>query len=466
MTTAASTAKVLGGWRESGDEPLPDRLAGAVERAVLEGRLTIDARIPSERELARALAVSRATVSSAYASLRAGGWLSTRRGAGSVARVPAQLRYGMEPSDLGQESGAIDLRRAAPAAPIAAYRQAMLEAMESITPQLTTSIAVRGLPALRELIADRHARRGVPTSSEQILITNGAIPSLWLCLAALLPRAPRVLVESPTYPIAIEALRHRAACAVGWPVIAGWDIDEFDRVAREHRTTAAYLVPDFHNPTGQTMPPDTRTQLVQRAEALGVALLVDETMLELDLRPGNPAPEPPVAGPGVVTLGSLSKAVWDGLRVGWIRAEPHVIARIAAHPLAAQVATAPLEQAIAAALLPALDDVLEARRRTLRTRLDHLLDGLARIDGIHVDRPPDGGLSLWTTLERTSSAELAVLAAARGVLVDPGGRFAVSGGLDRHVRLPYSLPSPVLDRALELLEPLLRAGSPARPRPR
>ena len=178
-------------------------------------------------------------------------------------------------------------------------------------------------------------------------------------------------------------------------------------------------------------------------------------MAELDLRPGEPEPAPPLAGPGVVTLGSLSKAVWDGLRVGWIRAEPRTIERLALHPLAAQLDPPPLEQAIAAALLPDLDALVRARRATLGARRAHLLAALARLDAIAVPHPPAGGLTLWATLARGSSSRLALDAAARGVLLDPGGRFAAAGGLDRNVRLPYSLPTAELDAALERLAPLL-----------
>ena len=456
MSTAVRTAQILSGWREAGPEPLPDRLAAALERAVLEGRVAIDARIPSERELAGALGVSRATVSGAYAVLRADGWLATRRGAGSVARIPAAVRDGMAPSDAASAAGVIDLRRAAPEAPVTAYRAAMRQAIETITPELTTSVAGRGSAELRERIAERHRRRGVKTTPDQILITNGAMPGLWLVLAALLPRAPRMLVEHPTYPGALDALRHRSARVLGWPVLDGWDLDELERLARQHRAAAAYLVPDFQNPTGQLMPPGVRRELTERAERLGMLVVVDETMVELDLRDDGAPALPAPSGPSVVTLGSLSKAVWDGVRVGWIRAEADVVARIAAHPLAAQMATAPLDQAVAAALLGDLDAIVEARRRTLRSRRDRLLGVLDGTDGIHVARPPEGGLSLWATLERASSSRLAVAAAERGVLVDPGGRFAAAGGLDGNLRLPYSLPAPLLDTAVERLAPLLR----------
>ena len=455
MTTPAAIARALAGWETARGGALPERLAAALQRGLLEGRIPLEARIPSERELARALHTSRATVSSAYAGLRAEGWLTTPRGAGSVARLPRELREGMAPRDARTPAGAIDLRRAAPAAPVGAFHAAVAEAQAAITPQLTAAAWDHGLPELRERIAERHTRRGVPTAPEQVLVTGGALPGLWLAVMALLGAAPRVLVETPTYPGALDALRDRRAQIWGWPVVDGWDVGQFEQLVRQHAIAAAYVMPDFHNPTGRLMDAATRAELVAVAERHGVTLLVDETMAELDLRAGDPEPAPPLAGPGVVTLGSLSKAVWDGLRVGWIRAEPRTIARLSLHPLSTQLDPPPLEQAIAAALLPDLDALVRARRRTLGERRAHLLAALERLDAIAVPHPPAGGLSLWATLERASSSRLAVDAAARGVLLDPGGRFAAVGGLDRNLRLPYSLATVELDTALERLAPLL-----------
>ncbi|MCW3010052.1 MAG: transcriptional regulator, GntR family with aminotransferase domain, partial [Solirubrobacterales bacterium] len=336
-----------------------------------------------------------------------------------------------------------------------AYRAAMTAAVDAIVPELTARAPGRGLDRLRQAIADRHTARGTPTSPEQVLVTSGAMPGLWLVAAAGFRRAPAVLVEAPTYPGAIDAFRQRRSRLVGWPMAAGWDVGEFARLVREHDVTVAYLVPDFHNPTGRLMPADARAALREEAARLGVLLVVDETMADLDLRGGGPSP-PPLCGDGVVTLGSLSKSVWDGLRVGWVRADTATIERLAAHPLAAQVATAPLEEAIAAELLASgLDALLEDRRRGLRERRDHLLGALSALPGITVAHPPEGGLCVWATLAHTSSARLAVAAAERGVLLDAGGRYAPAGGLDGNLRLPYSLPVPQLDEALARLDGLL-----------
>ena len=314
----------------------------------------------------------------------------------------------MAPRDARTPAGAIDLRRAAPAAPVGAFRAAVADATAAITPQLTSAGWSQGLPELRAGIAERHTRRGVPTAPEEVLVTGGALPGLWLVLAGLLGGAPRVLVETPTYPSALDALRERRARVWGWPVVDGWDPAQFEQLVRQHGIGAAYLMADFHNPTGRLMDAGTRAELLAVAERHGVTLIVDETMAELDLRPGAPEPPPPLADPHVITLGSLSKAVWDGLRVGWIRAGRDAIERLALHPLAAQLDTPPLEQAIGAALLPELDALVRARREILGARLRAPPRGARAARG-HPRRPPSGRRP-----DVVGDARARLLGAARG----------------------------------------------------
>jgi len=142
-----------------------------VTRVVASG-----SRLPSERQLAAALSVSRATVGGAYGLLRSSGWLATRHGAGSVLTVPGALRHGLAPSDALVEGDGVDLRRAAPPAPIVAYREAMAAAVEAITPELTLSVATQSVRRSRVAVAERLSARGLTTRPEEVLITAGAIP--------------------------------------------------------------------------------------------------------------------------------------------------------------------------------------------------------------------------------------------------------------------------------------------------
>lgn len=457
MTAAATHARALGDWRARTGAPLPERLADALEAALLDGRVPFSA-LPSERAMAAAAGVSRATVSEAYALLRARGWLATRRGARAVPVLPPALDDGLAPRDGTAAGGElIDLTLAAPAGPAGAYRAALESAERRMGAQIaTTGLAGAGLPELRAALAERHTRAGLPTAPEQVLVTAGAMAALHLVCAALVPARAPAIAELPSFPAALDLLRGGGRRRVlGWPLDAAWDPELFESLVRRRGARLAYVVPDFHNPTGRLAPLEERLAFAEAARRLDVIVVEDQTLRELDLRAGG-TPEPPLASlaDGVLTLGSLSKVVWTGLRVGWVRGPRATIERLERHPLmAAALAAAPLEQLVALELLADLDAIAARRRTALRSRLEHLLQALDGLDGLEARRPA-GGLSVWTQL-RTPSTRLVARAAAAGVRLSPGGRFSPDAPLDRHLRIPFALPEATLDEALRRLAPLL-----------
>jgi DNA-binding transcriptional MocR family regulator len=448
----------LGDWRTR-PGPLARTLAAAVRDTVADGRLPVGTRLPSERELARTLRLSRGTVVAALSLLRADGWLRTRHGSGSAVRLPARLTERTAPWSLdrgGAPDAALDLTLAVTAAPHEAYRAALARASELSAPLLVDSgVATAGLPRLRELLADRYTRAGLATRPEQILVTAGAQAALTLLLDHLHTdrRAP-VVVEDPAYPGALAVLRARGARLLPVPVSAadGWDTAHLAAAVRRHRPRLAYLVPDFHNPTGAHMTATARRAVAALADRHRLTVLADETMRDLDLRT-PPGTEPHLAGARVIQLGSASKTLWSGLRVGWIRATADLVRQLRLSPLQAQLAPPPLEQLIAAELLgPPLPSVLADRRARLRVQRDHLaglLDGTGWTCTV-----PAGGLTLWLHLGAAGphATDLAARAAARGLAVTPGPRFSADGTtLDHHLRLPFTAAPETLTRAVGLL---------------
>ncbi|MDR6975823.1 DNA-binding transcriptional MocR family regulator [Streptomyces sp. 3330] len=445
----------LGAWRER-PGPLARSLADAVREAVVDGRLPTGARLPSERDLARALPLSRGTVVAALALLRDEGWLRTRHGSGSTVRLPGRLTERTAPWSQdhgGAGDAALDLTLAVTAAPHDAYLAALARAAErAATLLVDAGVAGPGLPRLRALLADRYTDAGLPTRPEQILVTSGAQSALTLLLDQLhTDRRRPVAVESPTYPGALAVLRRRRARLLALPVSArdGWDTDRLEDAARTRGARLAYLTPDFHNPTGAHMTEATRARVAR----LPLTVIADETMRDLDLRT-PPGAEPHLAGPGVIQIGSAAKTVWSGLRIGWIRATADLVHGLRANPLQAQLSPPPLEQLIACELFAdgsGLADVLADRRARLRAQRDHLarlLDGT----GWTYELPP-GGLTLWLHLgTATRAADLAARAASRGLAVPPGPHFAADGTtLVHHLRLPFTATPRTLDRAVGLL---------------
>ncbi|NBM14489.1 PLP-dependent aminotransferase family protein [Streptomyces sp. GC420] len=456
---ARGFAAGLGEWRRK-DGPLARSFAAAVREAVTDGRIPAGTRLPSERELARELRVSRGTVVAALTALRDEGWLRTRQGSGSAVCLPPRLIERLAPwsQDQGGAGGAdLDLTLAVTAAPHAAYLAALRRATGRSAPLLADSgTATAGLPRLRELIAERYTRSGLATRPEQILVTSGAQAALTLLAEQLhTDRGRPVLVESPTYPGAPAVLRRRARM-VTVPVTSrdGWDTERLAGTVRASGARLAYLIPDFHNPTGALMPGGTRAEVAAVAERHGLTVVADETMRALDLRT-PPEEVPHLSGSRVVQIGSMSKVLWSGLRTGWIRAGAGLVRELLRNPLQGQLSAAPLEQLIAAELLEdGLDAVIADRRDRLRAQRDHLVRLLAGTEWTFT--VPDGGLTLWIHLGRgVTATELAARVARRGLAVSPGPVFAADRTtLAHYLRLPFTAESDTLTRAVGLLREL------------
>jgi DNA-binding transcriptional MocR family regulator len=446
-------ARLLGEWRSTG--PAYAALARALRLLVLDGRLPLRTRLPGERELAEALGVSRTTATAAYAALRDEGFLASRRGAGSWTQLPADTGLVPAPGPASSE-GVIDLSCAATAAPEGVLHAALAAATAELPRHLPgPGYDAAGLPDLRAAIAAHLTGRGAPTAPEQVLVTAGALHALTLLLRVLSGPGDRVLVEHPSYPAALDAVRAIGARPVPVPMLPdGWDLEMLAATLRQAAPRLAYVIADNQNPTGLTMPAAEREQLVALARATRTPLVVDEAVAGLHLDGAEP-PLPVSAldpdGETVVTIGSMSKTFWAGLRIGWLRASPGLVQRLAAARAALDISSPVLEQLMAVDLLAGAEAVLERQRAGARERRDQFAAALREHVPTWRLNDPRGGLSFWVELDAPRSTALAAVADRHGTRLAAGPRFGVDGGFERFVRLPYSLPAPVLEDAASRL---------------
>ncbi|MGY1884689.1 MULTISPECIES: MocR-like transcription factor YczR [unclassified Blastococcus] len=453
--------------------PAP-RYAGVARRVrelLTAGSLPVGTRLPAERELAAELDVSRVTVASAYRVLREEGFARTRHGSGTVTALP-DVRTGWSPPRT--TPGVLDLAHAAPeAAPqlLPAYERAFGELPAHLPAH---GYAPSGLPGLRAAVAGWFTSRGLATDADQVVITAGVGDAAALVLGTLLEPGDRVLVEHPTYPGAVglvAAAGGRCVPAVVDPAEPDALVGTAQLVARQSSPRLAYLMPDCHNPTGAGLSATGRRRLAATLWQHGIVTLVDEvaTGLQLD----GPAAPPYAAGvpdAAVVTVGGLSKAVWGGLRIGWLRTEASLAARLGEALARRQLSVGVLDQLAATVLVQQLDEVLGHRRVQLRERRDVLLAELARQLPDWSAPVPAGGLSAWCRLPPgTSSAELTSAAAELGLLLAEGRAFGTGHAFDDHLRLPFTLPPERLRAAVGVLARLdsaVRRTSPAASPPR
>ncbi|MFC7550487.1 PLP-dependent aminotransferase family protein [Plantactinospora sp. GCM10030261] len=453
---AAGLLDILGDW-SARPGPLYRRLAAAIGAAVDTGELAGRDRLPSERDLARSLAVSRATVVAAYDELSDSRTLLRRQGSGTTVRpgtarartgrvrggtaTPIVQRLVDGPSEI------ISLARAAePGLP--AVAAAMRDVVAADLPHLLDDAGYhpRGLPALRQLLADRYTKAGVTTSADQIVVTTGATQAISLVGQLLLSRGTSVVVEAPGWPGSMDSFLAAGARVLPVPLDdEGIRLDILAETLATQRPQLLYVMPTYHNPTGILMAAPRRRQVADIAGRHGVPILEDSTDLRTD-------PAPIAAhGTDVFTVGTLSKAVWGGLRVGWIRTSLGNAARIARLKALADLGSPVLDQAVAARLLPQLDRLVARQAALADERRQRLSAALtARLPEWRW-RAPTGGTGLWVELPGVDARAFAQVALRHGVEVVPGSSADITGAHDRFVRVPYTFTTDVLDALVDRL---------------
>ncbi|MGX7731922.1 MocR-like transcription factor YczR [Rhodococcus sp. 2H158] len=435
--------------------PLYRAVAAALRRRIADGRLPVGARLPAERALADALGVSRVTVAAAYSDLRDDGWALTRHGAGTFVAAPD----GRQPwgTALGAPvPGVLDLGNAAPEA--SSLLTAAYAVAQTRLPDLLAGhgYAPSGLPELRAAVAARYTARGLPTDPEQVLITAAAADGLDAVLHTVVGAGRRVLHQHPSHPGALETIAAAGAQSVAVPVdVDDPDVivDEADRAARQHAPTVAYLMPDHANPTGASLSVAARRSLAATLWRHRVLTVVDEVAAELsfagdDIEPFGAA----VPDAATVHVGSLSKVVWGGIRIGWVRGDRATVARVREVLLRRQLGVSILDQLAAVELFAQWQRILDERRAGLRARQEALAAAVAaRLPGWRFV-PPAGGLSLWCRLpDGIGSTRLVAAAERQGLVLLPGTRFGTGHAFDDHQRLPFTRPVAELLAAVDVL---------------
>ncbi|MCJ1679125.1 PLP-dependent aminotransferase family protein [Streptomyces sp. APSN-46.1] len=317
-----------------------------------------------------------------------------------------------------------------------------------------------GVPELRAAVARRLSGRGLPTRADEIVVTTGSQQALGLIAAALVEPGDAVLVENPTYLAALQCFRLAGARVIPVPCDEeGILPDALSEIVARERPKLLYTVPTFQNPTGRTLPAPRRAEVARIAARLGLWLLEDDPYGELRYE----GPDVPwlAAHPGAedrtALLGSFSKVLAPGLRLGWLRA-PQALRRAAAvAKQAADLHTSTVDQLAAAHYLAEtdLDAHIAMVREAYRARRDALLSGLgAALPAGSAWNRPEGGMFVWARLpEGHDATALLKSALAHDVAYVPGAPFFTGPPDPRTLRLSFTTHTPA-----EIAEGLSRLG--------
>lgn len=482
-------------WRpeEGSKTPIYRQLIEYVCQKVASGDWVIGSRLPSQRRLAELLGVNRSTVMSAMEELIAFGILEGRGGKGTrVASNTWSVLMSAAPPDWGSyirsgsfaanvpvvqiinrlefEEGYIRLGTGEIAPSM--FPTKLMEDIFRKLPQKIRSLnylGPKGLFPLRQELSKRLSARGIDSPPESILITSGSLQALQLISVCMLKPGSVVYTEKPSYLKSLQVFPSAGMELAGVPMdgqgIMPWELAaEMERRslrnARAERQSLLYTIPTFQNPTGLVMSQERRVELFQFCSNQRLPMIEDDAYGELWLDEEPPRPIKTLDQNGMLLyLGTISKTLAPGLRVGWLAGPESVAERLGDVKMQVDYGASSLSQWALAQLLAGgkYDDYLVSLRRELRERRDLALGILERNfkELAQWDRP-SGGFYIWLRLKKQVNTDrLFHQAAEAGLLLNPGSIYDFAK--NQALRLSYAYAEPAdletgLVRLAELLD--------------
>jgi len=472
------------------------QIRSRLERLIRQGVLGSDVKLPATRDLARRLRVNRATVTMAYEELVSEGLARAHVGQGtfvaslepkpevSRANIPPEVDWSSlfskgsqlavmeahrrEVLGAGTKPGAglISFAGGMPDSglfPTEAFRQVLNRVIRAEGQQLLQYYPVGGYEPLRQFVSRYLLRFGVEARPDEILIVNGSQQGLDLIARVLLDPGDFVAIEEPSYPRAIQVFRSFGAQLLPIPLgDDGLRLDLLERALGRHSPKLLYCQPSAHNPTGHTMSPGARHGLLALAGRHRVPVVEDGFDGSLYFGDRPPAPLRASDASGIVIyIGTFSKILFPGLRLGWLVAPRTILERLEVAKQLCDIHTSPLIQA-------AVFQFCQRRRlerHLARCAAEYTRRRVILLRALESRMPkgttwtePHGGFSLLVSLpEGMDATTLLPRALDHGVAFTPGAVFFVDGGGERTLRLSFSaIPAQRIDEGVKRLAEVVR----------
>jgi 2-aminoadipate transaminase len=478
--------------------PIYLQLKESVRNLILQGALSPGERLPSTRQLAGNLGINRMTIEAAFKQLEADGLITSHVGRGSFVNplaVTSDSKSRLQKMDSEAISRLwtplfVDYRSASMSLPTMAsrnpsktisfvsaapgenlfpttdFRRCADFVLKRRVPEISSVGSSDGLFSLRSYLVRLFAQNGMEATEDQIVITTGCQQSMDLLRKVLVRPGDSIMLENPNYPGAIAALASSAASSADWLQLPrqddGPDIRSLTLLLSRNRCKLIYLVPNFHNPTGATMPLQGRRQLVALSSQFRVPIVEDDVFGGLRFS-GPILPTLRSLCPElVIHIGSFSKVLSPGLRLGWILAPRPVIQQIALVKQSSDLVTNLLIQATMDEFCrrDLLNRHMKRMKRLFMRRRDAMADALHKYfpADAHFNLP-DGGLWMWVSLPRDYNAEeLLRLSGARGVQFLAGSAFYFRSPEYNSLRLSFAgEPEERIEEGVRLIGAVLKS---------
>jgi DNA-binding transcriptional MocR family regulator len=462
-----------------------ETLANAMAADIRSGNIAVGSRMPSLRQIIAQHGVSQSTVFRAYYLLEEWGLVRAQERSGYYvapgARVTAP-RAPRAPSlaesskvdisdlvfsvlDAAKTPGIVPLGSAFPSPhlfPLPRLAKSLAQATRLMSPWSTVADLPPGNEHLRRQIALRYTGMGISQPMAEIVVTNGALEALNLCLMAVTRPGDVVAVESPGFYAALQAIERLDLRAVEIPVdpVTGLDLDALADALKKHPIRACWFMTNFQNPTGVTLSLEKKKALVELLAEHEVPLIEDDVYGELHFQPEYPLPALAFDKKGLVMhCSSFSKTLAPGYRIGWTSAGRFTDKVQRLKLMTTLSASIPVQAGIADYLQHGgYDKHLRKLRGALNLQLSEMDNAIRRWLPEGVRRThPTGGYFLWLELpEAIDAMELHRLAIEQGVSLAPGPIFSATHAFEHYVRVNFGHPwSPKIDNAIRVLGELL-----------
>lgn len=461
-------------------------IAEEIASAIQQGLLKRGDKLPSIRQIQASKQVNASTVFQAYYLLEARGLIVTRPRSGYYVAGPLRnerllphtaeddgIPTTLQVSDLVfnlleriKDPQHVPFGSAFPSPylfPLPKLADHMASAVRHMQPQDTVSDIGQGDLELRRQIALRYQLDGKQTDPDEIVITNGALEALNLCLAAVTQPGDSVIIECPSFYAALQAIERLGLKAIEVPSHPelGIDLAALERAIIQHRPKACWLMTNFQNPTGSLMPEDKKQALVALITRYQLPLIEDDVYRELYFGKQRPLPAKTWDSDGwVMHCSSFSKTLAPGYRVGWVSAG-RFSEKITRLKISTTLATSiPAQQALASYLVKGGYD---KHLRQLRHQL--MLQQLQFSQAVHQHLPaevrftlPQGGYFLWLQLPaQKDGLKLFQQAIAHNISLAPGHMFSSQQQYACYIRLNYGHPFTAANQhAIETLGQFIR----------
>ncbi|RDY29486.1 PLP-dependent aminotransferase family protein [Romboutsia weinsteinii] len=450
------------------DEPIYIQIKNHISTMISKGLIPNNSKLPSSRELSQLLGVSRNSVMLAYEELKSDGFIYSISGKGTFAssnnispNSTWQLNWDSFENEYSKTANKLDIVKNE------ITWQNNLISFKSISPngelfdidELKKSFLNRisleghkllnygyaqGYKPLIDYLHDYMSLKGVDTSNKEILITNGFTEGLDLILSSFMNRGDYIICENPTHNTAIKVMKAMGINIIGVDINKdGLDFNMLKEKLKLYKDKIkfAYITPSYHNPTGVVMPPESRSIFYNLMKTYNIAVIEDGFNEELLYSSSHIFPICSLdnLNNGVVYIGSFSKILFPGLRIGWILADKNVVSKLESVKRCRNIHVSFLDQGILYDYLSngCFEKYIKKIRKFYGDKFNFAYDCVKKYIPCNYILG-DGGLHLFIKLKNIDSRKLLLRCYDKGVIFMPGDVFYVDDKVYDTLRLGFS----------------------------